>query len=234
MIVDGTSRRAARADDLGVTRDGSPVAVYLAVPPGDTAVVAAEVAPPPATVLELGAGVGRETRPLVALGYDVTAVDESDAMLAHVTGAAVVRADLFTLDLGRRFDVVVAGSHLVDDADEDRRDALLAACARHVADDGVVLVERYDPDWTTAPSTYRGSAGPVDITFEVVATSGGVTDARLHYRLLDRRWTQAFRFVPVTEQLLTAAAARHGLAVAGVHGEDATWVSLRPAREGVR
>lgn len=231
MTVDDASASGVRRADLGVTPDGSPVAVYLAVPPGDTAVVAAGVAPPPATVLELGAGVGRETRPLVALGYDVTAVDESDAMLAHVTGAAAVRADLFTLDLDRRFDVVVAGSHLVDDADEARRDALLAVCARHLADHGVVLVERYDPDWTAAPSTYRGSAGPVDITFEVVATAGDVTDARLRYRLRDREWTQAFRFVPVTERLLATAAARHGLAVAGVHGDDATWVSLRRVGE---
>jgi SAM-dependent methyltransferase len=212
-----------------VTGDGSPVAVYLAAPPGDTAAVVAEVAPPPARVLELGAGAGRETRPLVACGYEVTAVDDSPAMLAHVTGARTVEADLFALDLGGRFDVVLAGSHLVDDADPDRRASLLAACARHVAADGVVLVERYDPDWSQDPTTYAGPVGMVEVRFEVVAhDADGVTSARLDYDLLDRSWSQTFRFVRVTTDLLDEEAGAHGLAVAGVHGEDATWVSLRP------
>ena len=213
-----------------VTRDGSPVAVYLAAPPGDTATVLPPLAPPPATVLELGAGVGRETRPLLACGYDVTAVDDSPAMLAHVTGARTVEADLFTIDLGERFDVVLAGSHLVDDADLDRRAALLAVCARHVAPDGIVLVERYDPSWSRSPATYTGAVGPVAIDFEVVDHDpDGATSARLVYALLDRRWTQEFSFVRVTEGLLAREAADHGLALVGVHGEDDTWLSLRVA-----
>lgn len=213
-----------------VTRDGSPLAVYLAVPPGDTAAVVATVRPPPATVLELGAGAGRETRPLVGCGYDVTAVDDSPAMLAHVTGARTVLGDLFTLDLARRFDVVLAGSHFVDDADPARRAALLATCARHVASDGVVLVERYDPSWTADPATYDGDVGPVSVVFEVLSREpGDVTAARLRYSLLGRSWSQEFRFTRVTERSLADDAQAHGLEVAGVHGEDATWVSLRPA-----
>ena len=215
--------------DLGTTEDGSPVAVYLAAPPGETAVVVADVAPPPARVLELGAGAGRETRSLVACGYDVTAVDDSRAMLAHVTGARTMVGDLFALALDERFDVVLAGSHFVDDADPDRRAALLAVCARHVTDGGVVLVERYDPHWSRRPRSYGGTVGPVDVAFEVEGTDGdGVTSARLVYTLLDRSWSQSFRFVRVTTELLDAEAAPHGLAVVAVHGEDDTWVELRP------
>lgn len=213
---------------MSTTPDGSPVPVYLAAPPGDTAEIAMAVVPPPARVLELGCGSGRETRPLVACGYEVTGVDESPAMLAHVTGARTVEADLFTLDLGERFDLVLGGSHFVDDADPDQRAALLATCARHVTDDGVVLLERYDPDWATDPVTYSGHTGPVQITFEVLGQDAGATAARLVYVLGERTWTQEFRFVAVTPDSVDAEARRHGLAVTAVHGDDDTWLELRP------
>jgi SAM-dependent methyltransferase len=210
-----------------VTRDGSPVAVYLAAPPGDTAEVALEVVQPPASVLELGAGAGRETRPLVACGYDVTAVDDSPAMLEHVTGARTVEADLFTLDLAERYDLVLGGSHFVDDADPARRAALHATCARHLAEGGAVLLERYDPDWATDPVTYHGRSGPVSISFEVLERTTTWTEARLVYELAERTWTQQFRFTAVTPESVDAEAREHGLAVVDVHGEDATWLELR-------
>lgn len=212
---------------MTTTRDGSPVPVYLAAPPGDTAPVAMEVVPPPATVLELGAGAGRETRPLLACGYEVTAVDDSAAMLAHVTGARTVQADLFTLDLAEQFDLVLGGSHFVDDADGARRDALLATCARHVTGDGAVLLERYDPAWVADPVTYSGTAGPVHITFEVLDHAPDATTARLVYELGGREWSQQFRFTAVTPSSLDAEARAHGLTVVDVHGEDETWLELR-------
>lgn len=208
--------------------DGSPVPVYLAASPGDTAEVLLDVVPPPATVLELGAGVGRETRPLVACGYDVTAVDDSPEMLAHVTGARTVEADMFALDLDERFDVVLGGSHFVDDADPDRRAALYAACARHVTDDGVVLLERYDPAWATDPVTYSGTAGVVHISFEVLGREADAVAARLVYDLAGRTWEQSFRFTAVTRASVDAEARPHGLTVTGVHGDDRTWLELRP------
>lgn len=211
-----------------VAPDGSPVPVYLAAPPGDTASVVVDVVAPPARVLELGAGVGRETRPLLACGYHVTAVDDSRAMLAHVTGARTVEADLFALDLGERFDVVLAGSHFVDDADPARRAALYAVCARHVAEDGVVLLERYDPDWVADAATYSGTSGPVEITFEVLGDGPAGIDARLVYELTGRTWTQEFRFTAVTPASVDAEARAHGLTVTDVHGEDDTWLELRP------
>ena len=212
---------------MTTTPDGSPVPVYLAAPPGDTAEVALAVVPPPATVLELGAGAGRETRPLLACGYDVTAVDESPQMLAHVTGARTVEADVFGLALGVRFDLVLGGSHFVDDADPARRAALLATCARHLADGGAALLERYDPDWTADPQSYAGRAGPVAIEFEVLGQGAGGTEARLVYELAGRTWSQEFRFVAATEALVDAEARAHGLQLVGVHGEDGTWLELR-------
>lgn len=214
-----------------VSGDGSPVAVYLCAPPDDAAEVVASVAPPPARLLELGCGAGRTTRPLVGLGYDVTAVDDHAAMLGHVTGAATVLGDAFApdLDVGPRHDVVLGASHFVDDADPVRRAALFAACARHVSPDGVVLLERYDPEWAADPSTYDGAAGPVAITFEVERVVGGVVHAGLVYELLGRTWEQRFRFVAATDELVASEAAVHGLDLVGVHGEERTWLELRAA-----
>jgi hypothetical protein len=41
-------------------------------------------------ILELGAGTGRITHPLLALGHDVVAVDNSEEMLALIRGAKTV------------------------------------------------------------------------------------------------------------------------------------------------
>ena len=222
------ARRAGPSTPDAVTQDGSPVAVYLAAPPDDCAEVVADLAPPPARLLELGCGAGRTTRQLVGLGYEVTAVDDSPEMLAHVTGCEVVEADLFALDLGARFDVVLGASHFVDDADRERRAALLATCARHLAPGGVVLLERYDPAWVAAPESYGGTAGPVAIEFEVLdVAADGVVRARLVYDLRGRTWVQEFAFVAATEELVAQEGAAHGLALVGVHGEDATWLALR-------
>jgi SAM-dependent methyltransferase len=115
---------------MSVAPDGSPVEVYLRLPErGEGDLVAAAV-PPPAALLELGCGVGRVTRQLVRLGYDVVAVDESPEMLAHGRDAETVLARIEELDLGRRFDAVLLLSNLLTVEPELRR-AFLDACARH-------------------------------------------------------------------------------------------------------
>ena len=87
--------------------DGSPVGLYLALAPlGEPELIHAAV-PPASEILELGCGTGRITRPLVALGHAVTAVDNSPEMLAYVRGAETVLADIESLELGRRFPVVL-------------------------------------------------------------------------------------------------------------------------------
>jgi SAM-dependent methyltransferase len=115
-----------------VSRDGSPVAVYLALAAREVPGLIQEAVAAGGSILELGCGAGRLTRPLIALGHPVVAVDDSEAMLEHVTGAEKVCADLFTLDLGRRFDAVVAAGHLIHVPDRGRRQALLRVCRQHV------------------------------------------------------------------------------------------------------
>ena len=112
--------------------------------------------PAPATVLELGCGAGRVTGPLVAAGYRVTGVDESAEMLARVTGARTVRAPIQGLELGEAFDLVLLMSFLVNTADRERRQALLATCRRHLGPGGVLLLQREGDDWYAG---FRSRAG---------------------------------------------------------------------------
>jgi SAM-dependent methyltransferase len=71
-----------RHDPEAVTADGSPVAVYRALPaePGFGPLL--EVLRPPASVLDLGCGAGRLANLLAARGFAVMGVDASPAMLA--------------------------------------------------------------------------------------------------------------------------------------------------------
>ncbi len=108
-----------------VAPDGSPVGFYLALEHEGEPELIHTALDPDAAALELGAGTGRITHPLLEFGHTVVAVDESPAMLAHITGAETVCARIQDLDLGRRFDGVVLGSHFVNLPDPDERSAIL-------------------------------------------------------------------------------------------------------------
>jgi SAM-dependent methyltransferase len=129
-----------------ITPDGCSVEVYTRYPVGDEPKIIRGAVPRGSSILELGAGVGRVTHPLLELGYEVVAVDESAEMLAHISGADTVRASIQDLDLGRRFDAVLLMSHLVEIPDAELRLAFLRTCRRHVGDGGRVLFERLPPE----------------------------------------------------------------------------------------
>ena len=92
--------------DQHVSPDGSPLAVYLALPAGDAPTLVSAALPTGAGILELGSGPGRLTRVLLALGHPVIAVDDHPAMLAPVTGAETVVGDAWSLALDRTVDAV--------------------------------------------------------------------------------------------------------------------------------
>ncbi len=82
-----------------IAPDGSPVLLYARLPAlGEPELIHGAV-PAGAQILELGAGAGRITHELLALGHEVVAVDNSSAMLAFIRGAETVLADLEALDL---------------------------------------------------------------------------------------------------------------------------------------
>ena len=124
---------------------GAPFDLYkLLQPDGEPELIHAE-APEGGSVLDLGCGVGRITHPLVRLGHPVTAVDFDERMLREIHSAETALSRIEDLDLGRRISVVVLMSTLINRRDAVGRHALLDTCRRHVAPDGVVLLERLDP-----------------------------------------------------------------------------------------
>jgi SAM-dependent methyltransferase len=227
---DGISIEASEhACVVSVAPDGSPVALYLALPGEDEARLIHEAIPASAHVLELGCGVGRITRPLAALGHAITAVDNSHEMLAmfpSLAGVETILDDIGTLDLGRRFRAVVLVSHMIN---SDDGAALLRAAARHVTDDGVVLVERHEPGWVDAAApTVTERHG---VSFELADVShpeAGAVAATAVYTVAAVIYRQRFVAYEVDDERLTDLAGQVGLRIAGYAEDDPAWVKLTP------
>jgi SAM-dependent methyltransferase len=158
---------------MAVAPDGSPVELYLRLPPRGEAEIVDGVIEAGAEILELGCGVGRVTHELLRLGHPVVAVDESPEMLEHVRGATTVCSPIESLVLARRFSCVLLMSNLVNTTDS-QRDSFLATCARHVAPDGVVLIERHEPDWRPTEKA-PGRLGDVVVSLSRICRSSNST-----------------------------------------------------------
>ena len=135
--------------------------------------------PAKARILELGAGAGRITHELIALGHEVVAVDNSSAMLAFVSGAETVLADMETLNLEQRFPVVVLASNFINDPDTRTRRAFLECCARHVSPSGQVLLQGFPRYW--APSTDWSRQGDVRFRLRHHERDGALISGEMEY-----------------------------------------------------
>ena len=186
---------------MAVAPDGSPVEVYLRLPGDAEAELIASSLPAGAELLELGSGVGRVTHELLARGFRVTAVDESPEMLAHVRGADTVCARIETLDLGRTFDCVLLASHFVNVADERERAELLRACERHLAEDGVALIESYPTGYAWRPGERR-RMGEVTLGLAEAEVVGDRVRATMEYEVDGRVWRQPFEAVLLDDEAL--------------------------------
>ncbi|MDJ0771604.1 MAG: class I SAM-dependent methyltransferase [Ilumatobacter sp.] len=209
-----------------VSHDGSPLAMYLALPAGDAPMIIHRAIGERRSILELGSGPGRLTRVLVALGHRVTAVDDGAEMLAHVTGADTVLADLFDLDLRTSFDVVLAASHLVNVPGEVQRNQLLRVCRRHLGAGGKVVVERHAPNWLLTCKASTTTVGPVEMKFDPGRLDGHNRSASMTYTLAGRTWRQDFATEDVDDHKLAAAANEVGLVIDGILDDDQRWIVL--------
>lgn len=194
------------------TQDGCSVELYRRLRPGNEPDIVASVVARHGSILELGAGVGRITHPLVARGYKVTAVDNSADMLGCIQGALTVLSDIETLDLGRRFDAVMLGSHFINVPDEQCRAALLSTCRQHVKAEGAVLIERHDPDRFAAvrPGPF-GETGDVRHFIDALQIEGSLVHAVLRSVTDDGVWTQSF-----TTEILDDSQTKAALEAAGL------------------
>lgn len=95
------------------TANGSLIELYRHSPPTGEPEQIPALLQPRSSVLELGAGTGRIADPLAQLGHQVTAVDDSEHMLAEVRHARTVRARIEDLRLMQRFDAVLLPTNLI-------------------------------------------------------------------------------------------------------------------------
>lgn len=218
-------------DDTAVAPDGSPVAVYLALPVEAGFRTLLDHLDPDASVLDLGCGVGRLTNVLARPGRTVWGVDESPEMLAHLAAEVTgVQASIEGLDLARRFDAVVLASHLVNVAHRDQRRALLTAAATHLAPGGTVYLQRHDAaseryQVGRASQTLPTARGDLTLTLEVHARDGDRIHATSTMALADASWSQTFDAELLDDAAVDAALAEVGLALDEVL--DPTWVTAR-------
>jgi SAM-dependent methyltransferase len=210
---------------LAVAPDGSPVEVYLRLPPRGEPELVHEHIPAGAEILELGSGVGRVTHELIRLGHSVVAVDESAEMLAHVRGAPTVCASIEALDLGRRFPCVLLMSNLVN-TDAGQRRAFLEACARHVAEDGLLLIERHEPGWSPE-ETQPKALGDLVVSLQDVRVDHPKVSATVRYEFGACAWHHAFTAWLLDDDELADELRSVGLELVRTLGDDRRWVGAR-------
>ena len=214
-----------------ITPDGCAVDFYARITARGEPEIVHDAAGPGASVLELGCGAGRITHPLVALGHPVVAVDESPEMLAHVHGAETVRARIEDLALGRRFDVVLLASHLINTDDIPTRTAFLAACRRHVADDGGVIIQQHAPGWFAAAADAENTRDGITFRMrDVSRPAPNLVSATMEYVDGDQVWTQTFTARRLDDTELAAVLADAKLRLDRYLTDDRSW--LRAVPEG--
>ncbi|MFI2032957.1 daptide-type RiPP biosynthesis methyltransferase [Streptomyces buecherae] len=140
----------------------------------------------PGPVLDLAAGSGRLTMPLLALGRDVTALELSGSMLKLLAArlatapealrdrCATVRADMSDFALGREFGAIVLGTTSISLLDAPGRKGLYESVRAHLAPQGRFLLSTVDME--------LGAAAPAETEFEFTADSGR------RYRMFEH-WT---------------------------------------------
>ena len=220
--------------------DGSPVEVFRLLPPGPAPGLVHAAVDPGTPILELGCGAGRLTRALVGLGHPVVAVDICGAMLACLAGTAgvsTVEADIAGLDLGRTFGGVVLASYLLN---HPGAGSFLATCRRHVADDGAVVVQRYDPWWAGEGMADATTAGNVTVAVDAFSLTAAPPSpsgeprcpsfsAVVTYTVGGRAWEQPISAVILDDPDVGRLALQADLVVDRWLDEHRTWARLIPS-----
>ncbi|GAA1021047.1 methyltransferase [Acrocarpospora pleiomorpha] len=214
-----------------ITRDGCAVDYYATLKPRGEPELIHGAVPAGARILELGAGAGRVTHGLLALGHEVVAVDESPEMLGHVSGATTVVSSIQDLALAEAFDVVLLMSYVIDTADDDLRAAFLRACRRHVADGGSVILQRQPPEWydTIAPMERVDGDGRTVAVADIQRPGPGLLGLTMRYTVGERTWTHYYLSKRLEDGFLEESLNAAGLTIAGFLTPDRGWVRAVPA-----
>ncbi len=211
------------------TRDGCSVELYAALQDSsDLAPVLARLRPGE-RVLELGCGAGRHSRALLAAGAELTAVDDSPAMLAHLpAGLRAVCAGIESLQLGERHDLVLLASGLIHHP--SLAQAFLASARRHLREGGRLLLQRHPERFLreVEPGDREPSPGLAALRVLRASRQGELLRLRLAYRHADgRRWEHAALLRNFDEATLAGWAAEAGFEPP--EPLDERWIQLRAA-----
>ena len=218
--------------EIQITPDGCPIELYTRLPAGRTPKLIHDAIPRGASILELGAGAGRITTPLLNLGHEVVAVDESPAMLAYIKNSETVNSQIEGLDLNRQFDAVLLMSHLIEKPNIEQSRAFLKTCRAHVKNDGQVLIQRDSPDWNyhKEPAFTRTGVGGCTITLrDLVVSASGVLSFNLDYQVDGSMWSQPVVTRPMDDDTLTRELAFAGLELDSFITPDRSWIRARPS-----
>lgn len=214
------------------TRDGCSVELYAALQDASDLAPALATLQPGERVLELGCGAGRHTRALLAAGLQVTAVDDSAAMLAHlpvdVRGLRAVCASIETLQLNERYDAVLLASGLIHHPSLGQ--AFLAAARRHLRAGGRLLLQRHPDAFLreVQPGPRQASPGLAAMQVLRAHREGDLLRLRLAYRHADgRRWEHVALMRCFSAAELAQWAADAGLAAP--QSLDERWLRLDTA-----
>jgi SAM-dependent methyltransferase len=206
---------------------GAPVGLYRLLEAGDEPELIDHEMPDDAEILELGAGSGRITHPLIALGRRVVAVDFNPELLALIEGTEKIEARIQDLDLGRTFGGVLLMSNLINHPDPYERLALLRAIQRHLAPHGIALIERYDPEAGEDPTPTEHERYGITIRAFDIRREGKLLYQKIEYDAGARgRWMvdlQGARILSDDEILADLAAA--GLRLLRWIGERHRWLA---------
>lgn len=209
------------------TPDGSAVELYeVTQARGEDELIHAAIEPH-SSILELGCGTGRITRPLLALGHHVVAVDESAEMIVRVTGTETIRATIGDLRLGRTFDVVLMMSFLINVADDAERLRLLRTCAEHVRPGGSVLLQQEVPGTRHAPAVMEREHSKMVIS-DVEDLPDGAQAATLTHTIDGRTWSQRIITKNLSEDTLSTQLTEAGLHRTGYLTSDKMWLRAQP------
>ena len=209
------------------TPDGSAIELYEVTPVhGEDQLINAAI-DPGSSILDLGCGTGRITRPLLALGHQVVAVDESPDMIARVTETETICSTIGDLRLDRRFDVVLMMSYLINVADDEERLCLLRTCAHHVRPGGVVLLQQQVPGMLRGPSVMENEHRRLVVS-DVEELPGNRQAATLTHTIGDRSWSQRILTQNLSDDQLSAQLTEAGLTLSDYLTPDKTWVRARP------
>jgi SAM-dependent methyltransferase len=219
--------------DTGRTGDGSLVELYRRMPPTGEPEQIDALLQPRSSVLELGAGTGRIANALGRLGHHVTAVDDSEQMLAEVRHARAVRARIEDLRLTERFDAVLLPTNLIHYRGIDLRRAVLATVAHHLNATGKAVVQwKPPPYWDARPSGWTEGKAIGDVTARV-------TIHHNHDRLVDGEYAltvdeaelrQCFHLEVLTVEELRREFEHAGLQLTTTDADSTEWLELVRSR----